>query len=73
MPNPLYDVFGLQPMPNDGGITELINQARELQRTFRGDPRKEVERLLSSGQITQQQFNQYSQIANRITAMMGKQ
>lgn len=70
MPNPLYDVFGTTPLINDGGITELLNQARQLRQTFRGDPRQEVERLLASGQMTQQQFNQYSQIARRLTTFM---
>jgi hypothetical protein len=70
MPNPLYDVFGTAPSINDGGITELLNQARQLRQTFRGDPRQEVERLLASGQMTQQQFNQYSQIARRLTTFM---
>ena len=70
MPNPLYDVFGTAPAINAGGIAELLNQARQLRQTFRGDPRQEVERLLASGQMTQQQFNQYSQIARRLTTFM---
>ena len=70
MPNPLYDTFGRMPMPDLDGMSDLINQARQLRQTFRGDPRQEVERLLATGQMTQQQFNQYSQIARRLTTFM---
>ena len=70
MPNPLYDAFGASQPVNDGGISDLINRARQLRQSFRGDPRQEVERLLATGQMTQQQFNQYSQIANRIMVQM---
>lgn len=73
MSNPLFNMLGgNQPMMNDGGFSQLIAQVKQMQQTFQGDPRAEVQRLLNSGQMTQQQFNQYSQMANQILAMMKK-
>lgn len=70
MANPLYTAFG--DGFQDPQISAFMNQVNELQKTFKGDPRAEVEKMLRSGQLTQAQFNQYAQTANRIMAMMGK-
>ena len=69
MANPLFDRFGGQVQ---NPMQELVRQAREMRKTFTGNPRAEVERLLNSGQMSQQQFNQYSQIAQQVAQMMGK-
>jgi len=34
---------------------------------FRGDPRQKVQELLQNGQMTQEQFNQLSQMADQLT------
>ena len=73
MPNPLYTALGNNVQISDPNLSQLINQVNELQRSFRGDPRAEVEKMLRSGQLTQAQFNQYAQTANRLLAMMGRQ
>lgn len=74
MANPLYNQFGYSvpnaPSQNNGGIMQIINQAQELKKTFKGNPRDAVQQLLNSGQMTQQQFNQYSQMANQIMSML---
>ena len=67
MSNPLFNSFG-----NINPFQQLVNDAREFRKTFQGNPREEVEKLLNSGQMTQEQFNQYSQIAQQIAPMMGK-
>lgn len=66
MANPLYNQFGQAANP----FAQIIAQAQEMQRTFRGDPRQVVQQLLDSGQMTQSQFNQYSQMANQIVSQM---
>ena len=69
--NPLYNVLGGQNQTfNDGGFSNFIAQVKQLQQTFQGDPRAEVQRLLNSGQMTQQQFNQLSQMANQVMNLM---
>ena len=67
MANNLYNQFGRQNNP----LEQLAQQAREFQKQFKGSPRQEVERLLQTGQMSQQQFNQYSQIAQQVAQMMG--
>ena len=67
MANRLYDQFGRQSNP----FEQLAQQAREFQKQFNGNPRQEVERLLQSGQMSQSQFNQYSQIAQQVAQFMG--
>lgn len=71
MANPLFNMLGgNQPIINDGGFSQFIAEVKRMQQTFQGDPRAEVQRLLNSGQMTQQQFNQLSQMANQVMQMM---
>lgn len=62
MSNPLFDQFGGQ---QTNPIQQLVTNARQLKQTIQ-NPRAEVERLLQTGQMSQQQFNQFSQIAQQI-------
>jgi hypothetical protein len=67
MANPLFNTFGNNQFDN------LIKQAQEFKKQYTNiNPRAEVERLLNSGEMSQQQFNQYSQIAQQVAQMMGK-
>ena len=68
MSNPLYNNFGNQSNP----MADLIRQAKDFKKQFNVNPRHEVERLLQSGEMSQSQFNQYSQIAQQVAQMMGK-
>lgn len=68
MANPLYNSMGIQNNPLD----QLAQQAREFRKQFSGNPRQEVERLLQTGAMSQQDFNRYSQIAQQVVQMMGK-
>lgn len=67
MANTLYNQLGIQNNP----LEQLAQQAREFQKQFAGNPRQEVERLLQTGQMSQSQFNQYSQIAQQVAQFMG--
>ena len=62
MANPLFSQFGRQ-QPNP--MQQLIIEARQLKQTMQ-NPRAEVERLLQTGQMSQDQFNQFAQIAQQI-------
>lgn len=68
MANSLYNSMRKQNNP----LEQLAQQAREFKKQFTGNPRQEVERLLASGQMSQQQFNQYSQIAQQVAQIMGQ-
>ena len=62
MPNPLFSQFGGQQA---NPMQQLVADARKLRQTMQ-NPREEVERLLQSGQMSQSDFNKYSQIARQI-------
>ena len=46
-------------------MAQLVADARRLKQTMQ-NPREEVERLLQTGQMSQQKFNELSQIAQQI-------
>ena len=62
MSNPLYGQFGEQQI---NPMQQLVAEARQLKQTIQ-NPRAEVERLLQTGQMSQDQFNQFAQIAQQI-------
>lgn len=68
MSNPLYNAMSQQANP----FAQIIQEAQRLKNSFNGNPREEVQKLLNSGQISQQQFNQFSQMAQQIMQAMGK-
>lgn len=70
MPNPLFNALGGNNIPNP--FSEIIRQAEEMQKTFQGNPRDEVQKLLNSGAMSQSQFNVLSQQAQQIMQFMGK-
>ena len=67
--NPLYNNFGNNM--TDEMFNQLFQQATELKRTLKGNPQQLVQNLLNSGQMSQSQFNQLSQIANQVIQAMG--
>ena len=66
--NPLFNTMGNQSNP----MADIIRQAKQFKNQFNGNPRQEVERLLQTGQMSQQQFNQFSQIAQQVVQAMGE-
>lgn len=69
MANPLFNRFGggMSQAPSGpfGNLFNMINQFRQFKSQFQGDPREQVQQLLNSGQMTQEQFNQLSQMASQ--------
>lgn len=64
MPNPLYQALAGGQMPGMFGPFQLIlQQFNQFRQNFHGDPQKEVEKLLQSGRMSQQQLNQLQQAA----------
>ena len=63
--NPLFNVLNGGQQPANSGIPNFMADFQRLQQTV-NNPRQEVERLLQSGAMSQQDFNKYSQIANHI-------
>ena len=69
MTNPLYNMFGGNTPINP--MAQLVRDAKNFRKSFTGNPKDEVQRLLNSGQMSQQQFNQFSQIAQQVVQAMG--
>ena len=66
MRNALFNALnGNNPM-SVNPMQQLIADAKNLQKTFNGNPKQMVEELVRSGKMSQDQFNQYAQIANQI-------
>lgn len=61
--NPLFNALNGGQQTNH--LQQLVAEARQLKQTIQ-NPRAEVERLLQTGQMSQRDFNKYSQIANQI-------
>lgn len=62
MSNPLFNQFGNN---SNNPMSQFMSDFKRLQQTVK-NPQQEVERLLNSGQMSQQQFNQFSQMANQL-------
>lgn len=63
MPNPLFNALNGQQI---NPMAQLVQDARRLKQTFNGNPKQAVQQLLSSGQMSQDQFNQFAQIAQQV-------
>lgn len=66
--NPLF------PQQNNpfSNMQNVMNQFNQFRQNFTGDPKQTVMNLLSSGQMTQGQYNQLSQMANTLKNMIGR-
>lgn len=63
MANPLFSALGGQQI---NPMAQLVADAKRLQQTMTGNPKQMVEELVKSGRMSQDQFNQYAQIANQL-------
>lgn len=72
MANPLFDKFNQQPVNQNpfGNMMNMLQQFNRFKSTFRGDPKQKVQELLNSGQMSQQQFQQLSAMAEQFQKMM---
>jgi len=59
MSNPLYSMMNNQP-------NNLIQRFQQFQRMFKGNPQEQVQRLLNSGKVTQDQYNKAVQMTNQL-------
>lgn len=55
--------------PRVNSQPSMVEEFNKFVSNFRGDPRQKVEELLRTGQMTQDQFNQYSQMANNLSSL----
>ena len=68
MSNPLFNALG--GMPQGNGPMQMIQQFMQFKQNFKGDPKAEVEKMLQSGRISQQQLNQVQQMAGQFQNLL---
>jgi len=76
MSNPLFDQLKGRTVNNThqmgsaqnplSNMQNLLRRFDQFRNTFIGDPKQQVEQLLRTGQMSQEQFNQFQQTARQI-------
>ena len=71
MPNPLFNALGGNRLPAPmGQFQQMMQQFQQFRANFQGDPKKEVEKLLQSGQMSQAQLNQLQAMVQQFRSLM---
>lgn len=68
--NPQYN--SMNNSLNNTSFLQFMNNFNTFKNNFQGDPKAQVQALLNSGQMTQEQFKQISQMANQFYSMISK-
>ena len=63
--NPLFNSLGGNAPQND-----MMQQFAQFRENFSGDPRQQVQQLLNSGRMTQQQYNELQEQARRLMPLL---
>lgn len=69
MNNPFFQAMGgsMNPLGNFG---QLVQKFQQFKQTFQGDPKAEVEKMLQSGALTQEQLNHAQAMARQFQQLM---
>lgn len=69
MSNSLFNL--MNPLQNPtSNFTNLLTQFNQFRSMFTGNPQEQVQKLLQSGKMTQEQFNQIAQTANQLRSLI---
>lgn len=69
MSNPFYQAMGgdVNPLGNFG---QLVQKFQQFKANFQGDPKAEVEKMLQSGALTQEQLNRAQAMARQFQNLL---
>jgi len=71
MSNPFMSALGGGQMPGPAGnFQRLVQQFQQFKKNYKGDPKTEVEKLLQSGKISQNQLNQIQAMAKQFAGLI---
>lgn len=59
------------PLINSTANNDLINRFRQFRQSFKGDPQQQVQQLLNSGRVSQDQYNAAVQKAQQLSRLLG--
>lgn len=66
MANPLFQAMGGGKLPGPmGQFQQIVQQFNQFRANFQGDPQQEVQKLLQSGKMSQQQLDQLQAMARQ--------
>lgn len=68
MNNPIMNAMLTGNMPQINN--NLVQRFMQFRNTFRGNPQQQVEALLKSGRVTQEQYNNAVQMAKQLQNML---
>lgn len=63
-----YQPYYQYQQPQNG----LLQRFQQFQQMFKGDPRQQIQQLLNSGRVSQDQYNNAVQMARQLQQMLGK-
>lgn len=66
--NPLFNL--LSQNTGAAGQNGFMSRFQAFRQAFQGNPQEQVQRLLNSGRITQEQYNRAVQMANELSKLM---
>lgn len=67
MSNPLFGMFS-----NQGPMNQMMQRFQQFKQAFSGNPAQQIQQLMNSGRVSQQQYNQAVQMAQQFRQMLGK-
>lgn len=71
MANPLFNALGGNKMHGPmGNFQQMMQQFQQFKANFQGDPQQEVQRMIQSGQLSQQQLDQVQNVARQFAALL---
>lgn len=71
MANHLFNALGGNKMPGPmGNFQQMMQQFQQFKANFQGNPQQEVQRMIQSGQLSQQQLDQVQNVARQFAALL---
>lgn len=70
MANPLFQALGGQMPGPMGQFQRMMQQFQQFKAGFQGNPQQEVQKLLQSGKMSQQQLNQLQAMAKQFESFL---
>jgi len=62
----IFNSLGNNMMPNNN----LIQRFQQFKQTFTGNPQQQVQQLLNSGKVSQEQYNQAVKMAQQLQQLL---
>lgn len=60
----------MNPLYQQTGQNNVMQRFLQFKQQFRGNPQEQVQQLLNSGRVTQQQYDAAVQMANQLRSML---